>query len=91
MLPQFSSTELNQLLQLELAEGRYGNPEDALVAGLRVLRESRESRLQLADRIASLQDGRAIELESDAALAEFLDAVDAEVDVELRIVQSPNR
>jgi hypothetical protein len=84
MLPQFSSVELNQLLQLELAEGRYPSPEDALVAGLKVLRESRDLKLQFADRLASLHDGRAIELDGDEALGEFLDAIDAEVDAELR-------
>jgi hypothetical protein len=42
MIPQFSSTELNHLLNLELAEGVYRQPEDALLAGLKLLRESRE-------------------------------------------------
>jgi hypothetical protein len=88
--PQFISAELNQLLQLELSEGQYVSPEDALVAGLRVLRENRESRAQFADRLASLRDGRAIELDGDNALGEFLDAIDSEVDAELRKPQHPN-
>lgn len=83
MVPQFTSTELNQLLQLELAEGAYGNAEDALLAGLRVLREGREFRVQLNDRLASLRDGRAIELDSDESLGGFLDAIDADVDAEI--------
>ena len=90
MLPEFNSAELNQLLQLELSEGRYVTPEDALVAGLRVLRESRESRAQFADRLASLGDGRAVELDGDDSLGEFLDAIDSEVDAELRGSQHPN-
>jgi hypothetical protein len=83
MVPQFTSAELNRLLQLELAEGAYGSAEDAILAGLRILREGREFRVQLNDRLASLGDGRAIELDSDESLGEFLDAIDAEVDAEI--------
>jgi len=83
MLPQFASTELNQLLQLELAEGRYQSPEEALLAGLKVLRQNREFQNQMADRLASLQDGRAIVLDGDEQLGEFLDAIDAEVNATL--------
>jgi hypothetical protein len=36
----------------------------------------------LSDRIASLCDGRAIELDCDYQLAEFFDAIDAEVERE---------
>ena len=79
MIPQFESAELNQLLRLELTEGSYASPEDALTAGLRVLRERREFESQLADRLASFQDGRAFDLNGDEALGDFLDAIDAEV------------
>jgi hypothetical protein len=84
MMPQFASAELNRLLQLELAEGGYPSAEDALLAGLRILRETRDFQTQLADRLASLRDGRAIELAGDVALGDFLDAIDAEVDAEMR-------
>jgi len=84
MTLQFASDELNQLLQLELSEGSYQSPEEALLAGLRVLRRSRDFQHQLADRVAALRDGRAIVLEGDAALGEFLDVIDAEVDTEMR-------
>jgi hypothetical protein len=83
MVPHFASAELNQLLQLELAEGAYGSAEDAILAGLRILREGREFRVQMNDRLASLRDGRAVELDSDESLGEFLDAIDAEVDAEI--------
>jgi hypothetical protein len=89
MTPQFASAELNLLLQLELAEGSYQSPEDALLAGLRILRENRDFQAQLADRLASLRDGRAIVVEGDAALGEFLDAIDAEVDNETRAASGP--
>jgi hypothetical protein len=82
MTPQFASAELNRLLQLELAEGIYQSSEEVLLAGLRVLRESRDFQTQLADRLTSLCDGRAIVLESDEALGEFIDAIDSEVDAE---------
>jgi hypothetical protein len=82
--PQFDSAELNYLLRLEMAEGAYASPEDALMAGLRVLRERREFESQLSDRLASFADGRSIELVGDDALGEFLDAIDEEVDSELR-------
>jgi hypothetical protein len=83
MTPQFSSPELNHLLQLELTEGAYRSPEDALLAGLKTLRQSRERDSQFADRLASLSDGRAIVLDGDGQLADFLDAIDAEVDTEI--------
>ena len=79
MTPQFTSAELNRLLQLELAEGGYPSAEEALLAGLRVLRETRGFQTQLADRLASLHDGRAIDLAGDEALGEFLDAIDDEM------------
>lgn len=88
MTPQFASTELNQLLQLELAEGRYQSPEDALLAGLKLLRESRGLRSELADRLASFRDGRTIVLEGDDALGAFLDEIDAEVDRETNATSS---
>jgi hypothetical protein len=90
MIPQFSSAELNQLLNLELSEGMYQRPEDALIAGLKLLRESREFQAQLAERIASLHDGRAIELAEDQQLGEFLDEIDREVDAELASGSHPN-
>jgi hypothetical protein len=83
MTPQFASAELNHLLQLELAEGPYRSSEEALLAGLRALRDSRDFRSQMADRLSSLHDGRAIELEGDEALGALLDSMDAEVDAEL--------
>jgi len=89
-MPQFTSPELNSLLERELAEGSYGSAEDAILAGLRVLRENREMRKQLADRLQSLQDGRAIVLDGDDALADFLDGIDREVDAEMRAASSPN-
>ena len=67
----------------------YQSPEDALLAGLRILRESRNYRTELADRIASLDDGRAIVLDGDEALGEFLDAIDAEVDAERLAAPKP--
>jgi hypothetical protein len=39
--------------------------------------------VQIAERIASLDNGRAIELLGDQQLGEFLDALDREVDLEL--------
>lgn len=84
MTPEFSSTELNNLLQLEMSDGIYASPEDALTAGLRVLRERGEFELSMADRLNSFRDRRAAVLEGDAALGEFLDAIDDEVDAELR-------
>jgi hypothetical protein len=89
MTPQFASAELNRLLQLEMAEGVYQSSEEVLLAGLKVLRESRDFRTQMADRLTSLGDGRAIVLESDEALGEFLDAIDSEVDAERREKSRP--
>jgi hypothetical protein len=41
-------------------------------------------RSQVADRLRAFQDGRAIVLDGDEQLAQFLDAIDAEVDAELQ-------
>jgi hypothetical protein len=90
MTPQFVSAELNQLLQLELAEGTYRTSEEALLAGLKALRESRGVQRQLAERLASFADGRAIVLEGDEAIGEFLDSIDAEVDAELQARSRPS-
>jgi hypothetical protein len=90
MTPQFASAELNRLLQLELAEGSYQSSEEALLAGLKALRESRDFRSQMTNRLASLADGRAIVIDGDDSLGEFLDSIDAEVDAELR-AQSPRQ
>jgi hypothetical protein len=84
MSQQFSSAELNHLLAIELAEGKYQTSEEALLAGLKVLRESREFQVQMSDRLASLRDGRGIVLDGDEALGEFLDAIDNEVDAEMQ-------
>jgi hypothetical protein len=89
MMPQSVSAELNHLLQLELAQGTYRSSEEVLLAGLKALRESRDAGRQLTDRIASFQDGRAIVLDGDDALGEFLDSIDAEVDAELQGKTSP--
>jgi len=83
MTPKFASAELNKLLQLEMADGFYHSPEEALLAGLKVLRESREFQSQLTDRLASLHDGRAIVIDGDDALGQFLDEIDDEVDSEM--------
>jgi hypothetical protein len=80
--PQFDSPELNQLLQLELAEGKYHSAEEALLAGLRILRENRDMRAELSKRLRSFDDGTATVLEGDDTLGEFLDGIDAEVDAE---------
>lgn len=84
MTPQFTSSELNSLLELEFAEGRYNSAEEAIFAGQRVLREHRETFAQVSARLRSLEDGRAIVLEGDQAMAEYLAAIDTEVDAEIR-------
>jgi hypothetical protein len=84
MTPKFASAELNKLLQLEMADGFYHSSEEALLAGLKVLRESREFQSQLTDRLASLHDDRAIVIDGDDALGQFLDEIDDEVDSEMR-------
>lgn len=89
MTPQFASAELNQLLQLELAEGRYQSAEEALLAGLTRLRECRDFQIELSERLASLHDGRAVELHGDTELGQFLDAIDADVDAEICRSSSP--
>jgi hypothetical protein len=54
------------------------------LAGLKALRESRDAGRQLANRLASFKDGRAIVIDGDEALGEFLDGIDGEVDAEMQ-------
>jgi hypothetical protein len=84
------STAVEAIPQVELAEGSYRSSEEALLAGLKALRESRDARRQLTERLASFQSGRAIVLDGDEALGEFLDTIDAEVDAELQAQSRPN-
>jgi hypothetical protein len=53
------------------------------LAGLKALRDSRDFRNQMADRLASLDGGRAFVLEGGRSAREFLDSIDSEVDAEL--------
>lgn len=91
MTPQFSSPDLNNLLQQELSTGGYESVEDALIAGLRILRENRERQAEFESRLSSLRDGNVITVESDQQLGAFLDEIDAEVDRELNASIQPEK
>ena len=75
MTPQFASAELNHLLQLELAEGTYRSSEEALLAGLKALRDSRDCRVNLyTSGGAGLQAG--VDLSDNASLLDIMDERD---------------
>lgn len=81
-----SSPELNQLIQEQLATGRYQSDEDVLIAGLMALREleSRQSELResIQRRREGIARGEGIVIEGDDAMGRFFDEIDAEVDRE---------
>ncbi len=81
------SSEIQSLIQEELASGRYQSEDEVILDALRVLRASQQRRLQwkrdVEARIDSLERGEGIELEGEEALGEFFDEIEAEVNAEI--------
>ena len=81
-----SSTELQQLVQLELATGRYKSESEVLLEAMRLLRgrdaHMHAFRENLHSRLDRLDRGEGIELDDDS-LQTFMDEIEAEVNAEL--------
>ena len=83
----FTSPELSQLVNEELAAGGYASEEDVLLAGVKALRQLRAHerlRAEVQEGIAELDRGEGIVLDGDEALGRFFDEIDAEVDITVR-------
>ncbi len=79
------SPELLQLVQQELATGRYKSEEEVLLEAMRLLRERdanlKRFRANLRARLDRLDAGDGVDLD-DGSLAAFLDEIEAEVGTE---------
>jgi putative addiction module CopG family antidote len=75
-------SELQQLVQNELAKGNYANEDEVLLQAMRVLREREEAvqqwRAEIRSRIESLDRGQGIELEDEQGLRAFAEEIKAE-------------
>ena len=73
--------ELEQLVRQELASGSYSSEDDLLLAAVRLLHQREEDlrnfKAQLQGRLDRLDRGQGIELESEAALRDFFDDIQA--------------
>ncbi len=71
--------DLQDLVNEELATGRYASSEDVLKAAVHLLREQdrcfEEFRVEVHSRIKSLENGDAIMLEDESALGVFFDDI----------------
>jgi len=71
--------DVQQLVQEQLATGRYGTEDELILEALELLRERdthlREFQDELRSRLDRLDRGEGIELEDEAALRRFFDAV----------------
>ncbi len=80
------STELEQLVREELATGGYASEDELLLQAVRLLADRNRRRQELRRELQigrdQLDRGEGIELDSDEALATFLDEIEAEVHAE---------
>ncbi|TWU12806.1 hypothetical protein CA54_16310 [Symmachiella macrocystis] len=71
--------DLQDLVNEELATGRYASSEDVLKAAVQLLREQdrcfEEFRVEVQSRMKSLENGNAIKLEDESALSGFFDDI----------------
>ncbi len=81
------SSQLQDLIQSELAAGQYASADELLLEAVRLLAEHNRRRRELRQEIQigrdQLDRGEGIELESDEALGAFLEEIEAEVNAEL--------
>ena len=81
------SSDLQHFVQQELASGHYQDERELVLEAVRFYRDSNrrleELRAEIKARRKSLDEGKGIELEDDAALEAFFDDIEAEVADEL--------
>ena len=84
--------DLEQFVQQELASQAYGSRDDLVVAAVALLRDTKtgmdQLRSELTRRIAELDRGEGIELDSET-LGSFFDEIETEVERDLADQQSP--
>lgn len=81
-MPYSFPSELQQLVQRQLATGNYANEDEVLLDAMIALNEReelvRQWKAELRSRIDSLERGEGIELEDDHALQAFADDIKSE-------------
>ena len=75
--------DLSQYIQQEIACGHYSSEQEVVQEAVRFFRESRERYKQLKDeirqRIAGLDSGQGVEINSDEELIAFFNNIESEV------------
>ncbi len=75
-------SDVAQFIEQEIASGRYRSEDELVVDAVRVLRELKQRHRRLCNDIQTgireIEEGREIELESEAELQQFLNQVKAE-------------
>ena len=70
---------MQELVDQELATGRYSSSEEVLIAAVELLREQDRRydafRAEVLARLKALDEGGAIELENESALSGFFDDI----------------
>jgi Arc/MetJ-type ribon-helix-helix transcriptional regulator len=81
-MPYSFPTELQQLVQRQLATGNYANEDEVLLDAMIALNEREELlqpwKAEIRSRIDSLDRGEGIELQGDDALQAFADEIKSE-------------
>ena len=77
MMPGTIPPDLRQFVEQELASGKYGNAEEMVTEGLRLLRERKlyELRRDIDAGIEQIERGEGIEIDGEEALRRFFDEV----------------
>lgn len=78
-MPTMLPPDLEQFLQAEVASGKYSSPDEALVAGVRLLRDRErqrdELRRELDVGLAALERGDVVTIEGEGELNAFFDDI----------------
>lgn len=81
-MPYSFPTELQQLVQRQMATGNYANEDEVLLDAMIALNEREELlqqwKAEIRSRIDSLDRGEGIELQGDDALLAFADEIKSE-------------
>ena len=78
-MPMMLPPDLQQFLQAEVASGKYSSADEALVAGVRLLRDRERQREELRRELdlglAALERGDVVTLDGEGELTTFFDDI----------------
>ncbi len=78
-MPMMLPPDLQQFLQAEVANGKYSSADEALVAGVRLLRDRERQREELRRELdlglAALERGDVVTLDGEGELNSFFDDI----------------